>query len=243
MRTNIKEPVLYCGRKHIISFMVLVSFAQPSQRNDRILFFSGVAEAVQSMWLVCGCGIVELWGFFFVLSWVFLSGLQEVLLAVKLSLVISLSESLLIFACYTRHFTTIKCSLNFVLLLKEASGTKLKLGHGKMFYSSLFDKSVFLMCLDAYMLQIRKWVMVPVPSFLCSFIYMCKIMESLIIVPLSAQNQTNLDRDLLKLCGPAPEPMCVCISGLNSFVGGWKMVFFCSKHLHFSLFLGPALWP
>lgn len=64
-------------------------------------------------------------------------------------LVVFHSESLLIFACCTRHFVTIKCSLNFASLLGENSGTKLKLGNGKMFYLSLFDKSIFLVCLDA----------------------------------------------------------------------------------------------
>lgn len=64
-------------------------------------------------------------------------------------LVTSDSESLLIFACYIRHFAIIKCSLNFALLLGDNYRTKLKLGNEKMFYLNLFDKSVFLLCLDA----------------------------------------------------------------------------------------------
>jgi len=53
--------------------------------------------------------------------------------------------SLLIFACYA----TVKCSLNLALLLGETSGTKLNLGNEKTFHLSLFDKSVFLLCVDA----------------------------------------------------------------------------------------------
>lgn len=94
-------------------------------------------------WFMVG----DLWGFWF---WGgFLSGLQEVKELNSSCLFPFHGESLLIFACYTRHFPTIKWSLNFALLLGETSGTTLKLGNGKMFYLSLFDKSVFLMFLDA----------------------------------------------------------------------------------------------
>lgn len=58
-------------------------------------------------------------------------------------------EALLILAFYKRHFTTIKCSLGFALLLEGSSGAKLQLGNGKTFNPSLFDKSIFLMCLHA----------------------------------------------------------------------------------------------
>lgn len=58
-------------------------------------------------------------------------------------------EALLILTCNKRHFTVIKCSSGFALLLEGSSSAELKLGNGKMFYPSLCDKSVFLMCLRA----------------------------------------------------------------------------------------------